>query len=484
MTQSRFELNEQHYRYLFENASDAIWVQDMDGNIVDANKACERLTGFTREELMSKNVKEFIRGRSLELAREVRHNLLNGKEMAQPYEQRLLRKGGAPGTMKMSTSLVIINGKLRGFQNVARDVTEEKLWQEMLTMIIDGSPIPAFVLNQQHEVTHWNTAIESLSSASSQEIVGTDGQWRAFYAEKRPTMADLIVDGASKDEIEAFYHGKYKKSQLIEGAYEAEDFFPALGGHGKWLRFTASPLKGDGEIMGAIETLQDITEEKQLQENMHFYVQLITRAQEDERMRISRELHDDVSPYLLLLTQHLDALMPSSRSRQAQALKKELEALRVQAVEALEHLRRCAQDLRPRILDDLGLVAALEWIAEDMEKSYRIEANIELTGTERSLPAEAQLLLFRIAQEALSNTRRHSKASQAAVRLEFEDDSIKMSVCDNGQGFEVPARIEDLAGVGKLGIMGMSERARLLGGTLEIKSAPGEGTQVVARLPL
>ncbi len=130
------------------------------------------------------------------------------------------------------------------------------------------------------------------------------------------------------------------------------------------------------------------------------------------------------------------------------------------------------------------LFAALEWIAEDMEKSYRIEANIELTGTERSLPAEAQLLLFRIAQEALSNTRRHSKASQAVVRLEFEDDSIKMSVCDNGQGFEVPERIEDLAGVGKLGIMGMSERARLLGGTLEIKSEPGKGTQVVARLPL
>jgi len=484
MTQPTFKLNEQHYRYLFENASDAMWIQDMDGNFVDANKACERLTGFSRRELLNKKAKEFLADQSLELAREVRYNLLHGREMPQPYEQHLIKKDGTYGIMKMSTSLVIIDGKPRGFQNVARDMTEEQRWQKILSIIIDGSPIASFVIDEQHKVTHWNTAIESLTGIKSQGIVGTDGQWRVFYAKKRPTMADFIVNGASPDEIKEYYHGKYKKSRLIEGAYEAEDFFPDLIGKGKWLRFTASPIKADGEVMGAIETLQDITEEKQLQENMHFYIQLITRAQEDERMRLSRELHDDVSPYLLLLTQHLDTLMPNGRSRQAQTLRTELEILRNKAVEALEHLRRCAQDLRPRILDDLGLVAALEWMADDMEKSYRIKASVELTGTERNLPAEAQLLLFRIAQEALSNTRKHSEASKALVRLEFEDDSITMLVKDNGKGFEVPKRIEDLAGIGKLGVMGMSERARLLSGTLKVMSAPGKGTQVIASLPL
>ncbi len=284
--------------------------------------------------------------------------------------------------------------------------------------------LPTFVIDKQHKITHWNTAIASLSGISAQEIVGTDKQWQAFYTEKRPTMADLIVDGASADEIEAYYQGKYKKSHLIDGAYEAEDFFPELGEHGKWLHFTASPIKNeDGEIIGAIETLQDITEEKQLQENMHFYVQLITKAQEEERKRLARELHDDVSSSLLLLTQRLDAIISSNRPRQSQALKEKLETLRSQAVEALEYVRRYAQDLRPRILDDLGLLPALEWMAEDMEKNYGIKAHVEVTGNERSLPAEVQLLLFRIAQEALSNIRRHAEASTAMVKLEFGDDN-------------------------------------------------------------
>ena len=298
-------------------------------------------------------------------------------------------------------------------------------------------------------------------------------------------MADLIIDGVPPDEIEVHYQGKYRKSRLIDDAYEGEDFFPALGDNGKWLLFTASPIKSeDGEIIGAIETLQDVTEEKVLQENRRYYVQLITKAQEEERKRIARELHDDVSSSLLLLTQGLDKIVSGSRPRPSQAFKEQLESLRSRAVEALDLLRRFAQELRPRILDDLGLIPALEWMAEDMGKSYQIKTHVEVTGIERILPDEAQLLLFRIAQEALSNTRKHAEASKAMIKLNFEDENITMTVSDNGKGFEVPQKMEDLASIGRLGIIGMSERAHLLGGTLEIKSELGEGTHVIARLSL
>lgn len=483
--EAQFGLSEQDYRYLFENASDAMWIHDMEGNILDGNRAFEELTGYTLQEWAGMNIRQFLDEEFLDLARGFKRKLIRGEAVQQPYEQRLIKKGGTVRIMKMATSPVIIDGEIRGFQHVARDITEEKNYEEMLSKIIDGSPVPSFVINKQHKVTHWNTAIASLTGITAQEAVGTDEQWRAFYTAKRPVMADLIVDGASANEIEAHYPDKYKKSGLIDDAYEAKDFFPALGEGGKWLHFTASPIKSkNGEIIGAIETLQDVTEERQLEENMRYYVQLITRAQEKERKRISRELHDEVAPPLLLLTQRLDAIVSSTKPKLSESLKEKLEDLHSQTVEALENLRRSAQDLRPRILDDLGLVAALEWMTEGLTKNFGVDAHIEVLGTEQILPDEVQLLLFRIAQEALGNIRRHAEASMAVVKLEFRDDSLKMTVRDNGKGFELPERISDLASVGKLGLAGMQERAQLLLGSLEVKSELGKGTQVVTTIPL
>jgi len=482
---TRFKLSEEDYRYLFENASDAIWVHDMEGKLVDANRAFEELSGYTLKEWAGMNCTQFLSDESLALAIEVRRKLLNGEQLEQPYEQRLVRKDGATRIIKTATSLVIVNGEIKGFQHIARDVTEEKSVEEMLSKIIDGSPIPSFVINKQHKVTHWNTAIESLSGIRGQEIVGTDEQWRAFYTEKRPVMADLIADGASADEIGAYYHDKYRKSRLIDGAYEAEDFFPAISKHGKWLHFTASPIKNKGgEIIGAIETLRDVTEEKQRQENMRFYVQQVTRSQEDERKRLARDLHDDVAPFLLLLTQRLDAIISNTKPKISSSLKNKLEDLYTQATKALENLRRYAQDLRPGIIDDLGLLAALEWMAENLDKNYGIDTKVKVTGIERDLPDEVQLLLFRIAQEALTNIRRHAEASEAWITLEFGDDKTVLTVKDNGKGFNLPPRIGDLANVRKLGILGMYERGRLLGGNLEVKSEPGKGTTIIMEAPV
>ncbi len=478
-------LTEQNFRNLFENASDAMWVQDLDGNFVVVNKACEKLTGFSREELLSKNVREFLVGDSLDLARAIRHKLVKGEELVQPYEQWVVRKDGSIRTIKMSTSLVTMEGKPSGFQHVARDVTEEQIMAEMLAEITNGSPIPTFVIDKEHNITHWNNALHSLSGLSPQEMLGTSLQWKAFYPKERPTLADLIVDGALAPEIELYYQGKFKKSDLMEGAYEAEDFMPSLRENGRWLHFTASPIKnGSGETIAALEALQDVTEEKRMQESMRYYVQLITRAQEEERKRLARDLHDDLSSSLLLLIRRLDSAIPTSRSRQLASYKATLEDLHKQAVEALQHVRRYVQDLRPRILDDLGLIASLEWMADDMQKNYKVQTTVSVTGKEHSLPVEVQLLLFRIAQEALSNVRRHSEASTASITLDISGEGITMAVRDNGQGFDMPERVEDLAGAGRLGIMGMAERAKLLNGTLEVHSARGRGTEVITSIPL
>jgi len=147
----------------------------------------------------------------------------------------------------------------------AQDVLRES--ENNLSQIVESSSVPTFVIDKGHIVTHWNRACENITGVSASEVIGTKKQWLAFYSAERPVMADLIVDEPSKEEIAKYYGGKYKKSVLIDKAYEAEEFFPLLGESGKWLFVTAAPLRDrEGKVTGAIETLQDVTASKQAED--------------------------------------------------------------------------------------------------------------------------------------------------------------------------------------------------------------------------
>lgn len=133
----------------------------------------------------------------------------------------------------------------------------------LLSQIVEGSPIPTFVIDKEHVVKHWNRACENLTGISAKDIIGTNRQWMAFYAEERPVMADMVVGDSLGEETFRYYGDKHRKSAVVEGAYEAEGFFPGLGEEGKWLFFNAAPLKNaEGEIIGALETLQDLSPHK------------------------------------------------------------------------------------------------------------------------------------------------------------------------------------------------------------------------------
>ncbi|MEY4592265.1 MAG: hypothetical protein RIR18_1160 [Pseudomonadota bacterium] len=134
---------------------------------------------------------------------------------------------------------------------------------QILASVFDGTPVATFVLDSDHRVTHWNRACESLTGVRVHDVIGTTEQWRAFYDCERPVMADIILNGAKESAVSEFYYGKYRPSPLIPGAYEAEDFFPAFGENGKWVFFTAAPLRDHaGNVIGAIETLQDVTKRR------------------------------------------------------------------------------------------------------------------------------------------------------------------------------------------------------------------------------
>jgi signal transduction histidine kinase len=219
-----------------------------------------------------------------------------------------------------------------------------------------------------------------------------------------------------------------------------------------------------------------------LYENMRYYARQITRAQEDERKRIAREAHDETTQILVALSRRLDALM-TSPERPDDAFKGHLGRVRELATDALQSVRRFSQDLRPPVLDDLGFVAAIRGLTRNLEEAG-VKTELRVSGSPYRLSAEEDLVLFRIAQESLNNVRRHADASRAKVLVSFGHDRVQMVVEDDGRGFDAPSSFVDLVASGKLGLIGMHERARILGGTLRIESEPGEGTRLVVDAPV
>ncbi|HDL07811.1 MAG TPA: PAS domain-containing protein, partial [Desulfobacteraceae bacterium] len=159
-------------------------------------------------------------------------------------------------------------------QKIRKDLISS---QRATAQIVEGSTIPTFVINMDHIVTHWNKACEKLTGYPADGIVGTNKHWKPFRAEERPIMADIILDQVMDGDIDKLYGAQWSKSDLIEDAYEAEEFFPHLGKNGKWLFFTAAPIKSsDGKIIGAIETLWDKTEEKEAEKARERHMKKLT----------------------------------------------------------------------------------------------------------------------------------------------------------------------------------------------------------------
>ncbi|MDP2726761.1 MAG: histidine kinase, partial [Dehalococcoidia bacterium] len=215
---------------------------------------------------------------------------------------------------------------------------------------------------------------------------------------------------------------------------------------------------------------------------LHETLGKVIAAQEEERLRLARELHDETSQALGALCVSLDRLGKVSGQSSPQGLA-EIEQARAMARSLLQETRRLIYDLRPSVLDDMGLEAAIRWSAETHVQRSGVEVTIcNSLGAER-LPLPMEVALFRVAQEALVNIERHAQARHASIVLERRGSSVGMQVWDDGRGFD-SGLIGNGTEASGAGLEGMQERAHLLGGSMEIVSALGKGTIIKVEVPL
>ena len=340
-----------------------------------------------------------------------------------------------------------------------------RLSEERYRGLFENSSEAIFVCSTTGRVISMNKACEQLTGYSQGELADSNIQ-------------DLF-SGVSLEQVKQIFPDPLEKAVL--GQTE-ELSLVQKGGDEAFVQLRFSPLFRGNQLIGLQAIARDVTEERQLQRNMEYYITQITKAQEDERLRISRELHDDTAQVLASLSRELDSLVSKERGLPNSTIQN-LKKLNNMADSALQGVRRFSQDLRPSILDDLGLLPALDWLVADLEKNHGLATKLSVTGKKRRLAPEKELTVFRIAQEALSNVRRHSQASAVEMTADFGDDALSMIIRDNGQGFEMPQRTSDLAQSGKLGIIGMRERARLISGTIIVQSEVSIGTTIILRIP-
>jgi signal transduction histidine kinase len=239
---------------------------------------------------------------------------------------------------------------------------------------------------------------------------------------------------------------------------------------------------------GGIEEIQELqkalarmaAQVRAYQQSMRGYLGAVTAAQEDERKRLARELHDDTVQSLIALKQRVQVMRRKSPGDPS-ALDMQLDELQGIIETTMDEVRRFSRALRPIYLEEAGLVTALETLARDTSRKD-FSVAFEAQGQVRRLTPETELTMYRIVQEALNNAVRHARASSARVSAGFTDGDVTLCVKDDGIGFAVPERVGDLVAAGHYGLMGMQERAQLIGATLTIRSQSGEGTTVKVRL--
>jgi len=479
--------SETRYRSLYNHTPAMLHSIDRDGRIVSVSDYWLEVMGYRREAVIGKNLTDFFTETSRKYAEDVVFPEFFRTGVCKEIPYQFQTAGGTVidillsavaerdsqnrpvRSLAVSVDVTERNRAQRALQVAQEELGRytrglEKQVQERtreITSILRNTPDVVSIKDREGFYTLINTCFEQILGRSNEEVQGRRDE-------------DLFPV-----EVARQFRQNDLKVLRERRSFQFEEQMPHRDGTIHHYLSVKFPFYGeDGEASGVCEISTDITEVKKAQDQLRRLSASIMASQEKERAAIARELHDELGQVLTAL--RMDSVWISRRlaDQDPQAARRARDMCRL-IDKNIEDVRGMAIRLRPGVLDDLGLVAALEWYTTDMERRSEILCTFE----HQSIPPISEAVAtaaYRIAQEALTNTVRHSQATTATVSLQAINQHLLLTVKDDGRGFD-PQAVTESEGIG---LAGMNERANLVGGRLRVRSAHGEGTEIRFEVPL
>jgi len=466
---------EKHHQLLAGNVTNLVYTMDMDLRFTYVSPTIAEIGNYTVEEVMGLSPEQILKPDSLKAVMKALEEELTLEDVEEVdlYRSRLLsleliKKDGS--TIWLEAVLTFLrdrDGLPCGILGVASPVDgqdREKMLSgqvaDQTSNLLSYSPNPILTLYADGSIGYVNAAFEELTGFTASEVIGLKPPFPWWTEENRG-----MYTGGETSIIR-------RNGKIFEQQFRSRE------GRWFWVNITPVRIEARGKLIRYLEYWLDITEQKRLRENMTYYISHITRAQEEERRRMVNELGNNCIQHLSSLSLSIDNLSRNKEQLSTGPINR-IKRARGELNGLMDEMRSFLHRLRPVVIDELGLVPALEALVEEIFVDVKTEVSIIVTGKQRRIMPEIEINIFRIAQEILRNTVRHSEAKQAKVRVKFTADKVRLSMSDNGKGFEPPIILREFASDGKLGLIGVEERARLLDAELMIKSRINRGTLVI-----
>jgi two-component system sensor histidine kinase UhpB len=469
--------SEETRRLIMDSALDAIICINKEGIITVWSRQAENTFGWTRDEVLGRTLAETIIPPEYREQHNISLNKYNqtgeGPILNKLVEISALHKDGREFPIELRI-VPVQQGDTEFFCAFLRDITARKKYEEeiksaqaLADKLIDSLPGVFYFFDQNGKFIRWNRTLETVTGYTSEEV------------------ADMHPTGFFHDDEKAYIQDRII-GVFTQGLNDAQANFYTKSGELIPYYFKAALVSYDGKpclIGNGIDIAERVEAEKQLQQSLTAIRQLteyIQNIREEERAHIAREIHDELGQQLTVLKMDVSWLTKRIGLEDDEILRDKLKTLTEMLDGTVKTVRRISSELRPSLLDDLGLIAAIDWHLGEFEKRSGVKTEFKDPDNDIAVPDSVKTGLFRIFQESLTNVARHAKAGHVMVTLGQKDNHIVLSIEDDGKGFE-KQHSEDKR---TLGILGMKERTAMMGGTYIINSIPGQGTTVIVSVPL